>query len=265
MSRAIKWTKTSSADVTMSGHGCPECPIKHMGKLIHQAVYDEHTFGFNSVEMLAVFAAPMNIKNTDNYTPLHVAVQISSMKMVKSLLKYGADVRCIGGAQHRTPLDMAVQFLCKLDIKVKAGILLSRKELWLQQSLRQQIIPKFNLTLFTINCNLEFDTFEVDNDDPNWRAGMRIMVSLIEPWFSHEMAYTVEGKSGTLLYYRPDIERWCVRVDSDDDTGEWQCVECRVCKSFNVSRGQAFMQSFNFSALPPMALATEEPQFEVEL
>ena len=236
-----------------------------MGKLIHQAVYDEHTIGFNSVEMLAVFAAPMNVKNTDNYTPLHVAVQISSMKMVKSLLKYGADVRCIGGPQHRTPLDMAVQFLCKLDIKVKAGILLSRKELWLQQSLRQQIIPKFNLTLFTINCNLEFDKFEVDNDDPNWRAGMRIMVSLIEPWFSHEMAYSVEGKSGTLLYYRPDIERWCVRVDSDDDTGEWQCVECRACKSFNLSRGHAFMESFDFSALPPVALATEEPQFEVEL
>jgi len=42
--------------------------------------------------------------------------------------------------------------------------------------------------------------------------------------------------------------------------------------SLNVSRGQAFMQSFNFSALPPVALATtggalatEEPQFEIEM
>ena len=108
ISRAIKWIVTSSADVTMSGHGCPECPMKHMGKLIHQAVYDENTTGFNSVEMLAEFAAQMNIKNKENYTPLHVAVQISSMKMVKSLLKYGADVRCIGGTRHTTPLEMAV-------------------------------------------------------------------------------------------------------------------------------------------------------------
>ena len=43
--------------------------MKHMGKLIHQAVYDENTTGFKSVEMLAEFAAPMNIKNKDNYTP----------------------------------------------------------------------------------------------------------------------------------------------------------------------------------------------------
>ncbi|WQF88440.1 Putative ankyrin repeat-containing domain superfamily [Colletotrichum destructivum] len=66
-----------------------------------------------SVRLLLLFGADANSADKDGITPLFAAVEMNSLEMARTLLKYGADPNLSAGASLESPLAIAV-----IDVKV---------------------------------------------------------------------------------------------------------------------------------------------------
>ncbi|GJC98618.1 ankyrin repeat domain containing protein [Colletotrichum higginsianum] len=66
-----------------------------------------------SVRLLLLFGADANSADKDGITPLFAAVEMNSLEMARTLLKYGADPNLSAGASQESPLAIAV-----IDVKV---------------------------------------------------------------------------------------------------------------------------------------------------
>ena len=186
------------------------CPTPRLGALLHEAVKTGKIDGYNGIRMLMEFGPPMHSLDERNMTPLHVAVNVCQPEVVQVLLNYGAEPHHTGGKKNRTPMEMAVYHVEKLDKKINNGGQLTSVELLARQNLKRcvMILDKAE------------ETYELqgnhDENRPPLRVGTRVAVCGMQ---DHEMAESINGTVGILQHWHADIEKWRVRLETNGSRG----------------------------------------------